>query len=172
MATQKANTSGSKGHALSLYLGLLVLISLPFLPLWGPRKVPSTVISHQQQDDVSQLDDAVLSQNTTLVRRDEYNCGPSNPCKNGACCGESGYCGYGPTYCGKGCVSNCGAVAECGKYAKESGKKCPLNTCCSEFGYVYISFPFHNHLANCYSAVRPRSSVGVSSLRRSSDSLI
>jgi len=34
----------------------------------------------------------------------------------------------GDTYCGDGCVSNCGAVAECGKDAVPSGKKCPLNT--------------------------------------------
>lgn len=33
----------------------------------------------------------------------------------------------GPDYCGKGCQSNCDAQAECGKYAAEPGKKCPLN---------------------------------------------
>ncbi|KAL2385529.1 hypothetical protein RJZ90_001269 [Blastomyces dermatitidis] len=29
-----------------------------------------------------------------------------------------GYCGYGPDYCGEGCVSNCDAGAECGEFAK------------------------------------------------------
>ncbi|KAF4332668.1 bacteriodes thetaiotaomicron symbiotic chitinase [Fusarium beomiforme] len=49
--------------------------------------------------------------------------------------GKSGVCGYGPTYCGKGCISNCTAKAECGKFAKKGDEKCPLNVCCSEFGF-------------------------------------
>lgn len=80
--------------------------------------------------------DGALSSNASmLMRRDDYSCGPGNPCSNGACCGASGYCGYGKTYCGDGCVSNCKAVAECGKDASPSGKKCPLNTCCSQYGF-------------------------------------
>jgi hypothetical protein len=74
--------------------------------------------------------------NETLLRRDDFSCGPSKPCGNGACCGASGFCGYGPNYCGSGCVSNCGATAECGKFAKTPGKTCPLNTCCSQYGFV------------------------------------
>jgi hypothetical protein len=61
-------------------------------------------------------------------KRHDYSCGPGKPCSNGACCGSSGFCGYGPVYCGKGCVSNCDATAECGKYAKTPRKTCPLNT--------------------------------------------
>lgn len=57
--------------------------------------------------------------NSSLIPRDTYQCGPGNPCSNGACCGGSGYCGYGPTYCGSGCVSNCDAVAECGQYVED-----------------------------------------------------
>jgi hypothetical protein len=34
----------------------------------------------------------------------------------------------GDTYCGVGCVSNCKAVAVCGKDAIPAGKQCPLNT--------------------------------------------
>ena len=33
--------------------------------------------------------------NATLDKRQSFNCGPGNPCSNGACCGGSGYCGYG-----------------------------------------------------------------------------
>lgn len=82
--------------------------------------------------------------NHSLIKRDDYSCSKANPCANGACCGASGYCGYGrscsgmstyfaycyigPTYCGTGCLSQCNAVAECGKYAKPAGKTCPLNT--------------------------------------------
>ena len=39
-----------------------------------------------------------------------------------------------PKYCGDGCSSNCNATAECGEYAKEPGKTCPLNVYCSQFG--------------------------------------
>lgn len=47
-----------------------------------------------------------------------------------------GYCGYGPDYCGKGCVSNCDAGAECGQFANPKNKTCPMNT-----WYIYIRIP-------------------------------
>ena len=72
----------------------------------------------------------------SLASRQTYQCGPGSPCSNGACCGAGGYCGYGPTYCGPGCVSNCGAYAECGEFAQTNGTHCPLNTCCSQYGFV------------------------------------
>lgn len=40
-------------------------------------------------------DSTYQTANASLVRRDDYSCGPGNPCSNGACCGVSGYCGYG-----------------------------------------------------------------------------
>ncbi|KAL3429985.1 hypothetical protein BDV09DRAFT_31383 [Aspergillus tetrazonus] len=64
----------------------------------------------------------------SLSRRDDYSCSASNPCSNGACCGGDGFCGYGPTYCGDGCISNCDATAECGQYAEPANTTCPLNT--------------------------------------------
>jgi hypothetical protein len=48
---------------------------------------------------------------------------------------EDGWCGYGPTYCGDGCTSNCDAHAECGQWAVPKDKKCPLNVCCSQHGF-------------------------------------
>lgn len=77
------------------------------------------------------------SNHSSLVRRaeDDYSCRAGHPCHNGACCGASGYCGYGPTYCGTGCIWNCKASAECGQYSTPAGKKCPLNTCCSKHGF-------------------------------------
>jgi hypothetical protein len=44
------------------------------------------------------------------------SCTASIPCANGACCnGKSGFCGFGPSFCGSGnCTSNCNAQAECG----------------------------------------------------------
>ncbi|RSL40913.1 hypothetical protein CEP54_015977 [Fusarium duplospermum] len=74
-------------------------------------------------------------QTSSSATSDDYTCGPGRPCQNGACCGQSGWCGYEPKYCGKGCLSNCNAKAECGKYANLPGKTCPLNVCCSEFGF-------------------------------------
>ncbi len=80
-------------------------------------------------------DELEARSNASLLARDTYQCSKEKPCSNGACCGKSGYCGYGPTYCGDGCLSDCGAVAECGQYAKRPGRECPLNTCCSQFGF-------------------------------------
>lgn len=92
----------------------------------------------------------------TLEWRQSFQCGADNPCSNGACCGGSGYCGYdepfmketltdtwsscltGPTYCESGCVSNCGAVVECGQYTATAGTQCSLNTCCSQYGFVSL----------------------------------
>ena len=50
--------------------------------------------------------------------------------------GTKSSCSIGPTYCGQGCVSNCGAVAQCGQYADAADRDCPLNTCCSQYGFV------------------------------------
>ncbi|OJJ42141.1 hypothetical protein ASPZODRAFT_20739 [Penicilliopsis zonata CBS 506.65] len=48
---------------------------------------------------------------------------------------RAGYCGFGPSFCGSGCVSNCDATSECGPFANPPGKTCPLNTCCSQYGF-------------------------------------
>ncbi|KAK1734442.1 lytic polysaccharide monooxygenase [Skeletonema marinoi] len=34
-------------------------------------------------------------------------CGPNNPCSNGMCCSQWGYCGNSEGYCGECCQSNC-----------------------------------------------------------------
>ncbi|KAI0546598.1 hypothetical protein F4679DRAFT_409115 [Xylaria curta] len=64
-------------------------------------------------------------------------CNDETPCPNGACCGKnSGLCGYSPSECGAGnCSSNCNAKAECGQYGVPGRQNCPLNVCCSEFGF-------------------------------------
>ncbi|KAI1115462.1 glycoside hydrolase [Nemania sp. NC0429] len=61
-------------------------------------------------------------------------CSPTSPCISG-CCSSSGFCGFGPDFCGSTCISSCDAVAECGKYAKVPGATCPLNVCCSQYGF-------------------------------------
>jgi hypothetical protein len=47
-------------------------------------------------------------------------------------------CGYGLEFCGKGCQGTCNAVAQCGMWSKTDGTgnlTCPLNVCCSPFGF-------------------------------------
>lgn len=110
--------------------GLLLGCGCVFL--W-PRSTHATIAKRAIQEDFESFK---AGSNITLIAYDSYSCGPGKPCSNGACCGSSGYCGYGPIYCGNGCVSNCDAVAECGQYAKIAGQTCPLNTCCSHYGFV------------------------------------
>lgn len=96
----------------------------------------------------SSLLDRRQTTGTSSSSEQTYTCGPGNPCSNGACCGESGYCGYGPTYCGNGCTSNCDAHAECGQYAAKPGTTCPLNVCCSQFGLYVLVFHFPFSIAS------------------------
>ncbi|KAF2003755.1 glycoside hydrolase family 18 protein [Amniculicola lignicola CBS 123094] len=81
---------------------------------------------------------------------EDYSCSESKPCKNGACCPKAtGYCNFGDKYCGTNgqspnevCWSNCNAKAECGRDADLPGKKCPLNVCCSKFGFCGMTEEF------------------------------
>lgn len=119
----------------SVLFVVLLIICIHFWPDHDSES-PSTIHLAPRGVEVKNFaEDIDVRSNATLLPRDTFQCSQSKPCSNGACCGGSGYCGYGPTYCGSGCVSNCGAVAECGKYAKISGQQCPLNTCCSQFGF-------------------------------------
>ncbi|KAH7146903.1 hypothetical protein B0J13DRAFT_664619 [Dactylonectria estremocensis] len=80
---------------------------------------------------------------------DPYSCSEVKPCSNGACCAKTGYCNYGPEACGTNgkspndkCWSNCDAVAECGRFAETASKKCPLNVCCSQYGFCGMTKDF------------------------------
>ncbi|KAK2461060.1 hypothetical protein APHAL10511_006907 [Amanita phalloides] len=76
------------------------------------------------------------------------SCTATIPCANGACCNSvSGFCGFGPSFCttlakGGPCSSNCGALAECGPFAAAENRTCPLNVCCSQFGFCGITEKF------------------------------
>ncbi|EGE82986.2 bacteriodes thetaiotaomicron symbiotic chitinase [Blastomyces dermatitidis ER-3] len=67
-----------------------------------------------------------------------------------------GYCGYGPDYCGEGCVSNCDAGAECGEFAKPVNKTCPLNTCCSQYGFCGITEEFCGKGCQSHCVLHPK----------------
>jgi hypothetical protein len=125
-----------------ILFGILLILCVHY---WPDRdgKFPSIRIAPRDAEIGDFGDGTDVHSNATLMPRQDYQCGPGNPCSNGACCGGSGYCGYGPAYCGSGCVSNCDAVAECGQYAKTPDTECPLNTCCSQYGFV--SYPAAKH---------------------------
>ncbi|KAI5457374.1 glycoside hydrolase superfamily [Mariannaea sp. PMI_226] len=91
---------------------------------------------------------------TLLLRRDDsgdddYVCSRSKGCSIG-CCGALdangvGVCGLGPDFCGDGCISTCGYKSECdpGWGAQWSNATdCPLNVCCSEFGFCGTTSDF------------------------------
>lgn len=118
-----------------------ILLGVLCVAFW-PRSSGNRVLQPRHVPlDGSTLND--LGNHTSFLR-DSYSCSATKPCSNGACCGASGFCGYGPTYCGNGCLSQCEATAECGKFAEIPGKTCPLNTCCSEFGFVSDWLLLHN----------------------------
>ncbi|KAK5654286.1 hypothetical protein OQA88_7463 [Cercophora sp. LCS_1] len=75
----------------------------------------------------------------SLFKRDDLpigTCAPGIPCSNGACCSDTGVCSYAPSSCApEVCISNCDAKAPCGEYADPESASCPLNVCCSQYGF-------------------------------------
>ncbi|KAG7049801.1 glycoside hydrolase family 18 protein [Colletotrichum scovillei] len=73
-----------------------------------------------------------------VIAQQDYSCSPTKPCKLG-CCGKNNVCGLGPSYCAPAnCTSSCGAKSECDPgwgSAWSQREKCPLNVCCSKFGF-------------------------------------
>lgn len=124
-----------------LAVGALVLFALNWYNNPSVRPT-SSVITVEHTENSGLADDSILVSNASLIRREDFTCSASAPCSNGACCGASGYCGYGPTYCGAGCLSQCDATAECGQYASDPGKKCLLNVCCSQYGMFLDGKPW------------------------------
>jgi chitinase len=114
-----------------------------------PKRSPADSIC--LDDDVSA---AIATRDLLLGRQvteqDDYTCSETKPCRNGACCPKlTGYCNYGAEACGTSgvspnevCWSNCDAHAECGRDAAPAGKECPLNVCCSPFGFCGLTEEF------------------------------
>ena len=80
---------------------------------------------------------------------DDYSCSETKPCSNGACCAKTGYCNYGPEACGTNsqspndqCWSNCNAHAACGNNSITGDVQCPLNVCCSQYGFCGATSDF------------------------------
>jgi hypothetical protein len=47
------------------------------------------------ESDHYNLEDSTMGYSPSELRRRDFTCGPGQPCSNGACCGSSGFCGYG-----------------------------------------------------------------------------
>uniref|UniRef100_A0A0N7HV81 chitinase n=1 Tax=Hypocrella siamensis TaxID=696354 RepID=A0A0N7HV81_9HYPO len=120
----------------TILLIALALLQAAELCFASPESLPSSSRRslYARRFEVSRDNDPTRAL-STLSAREDYTCGPGRPCSNKACCGESGNCSYGASYCGKGCTSNCDSVAECGKDSKDGKTTCPLNTCCSQYGF-------------------------------------
>ncbi|GKT65310.1 chitinase [Colletotrichum tofieldiae] len=79
----------------------------------------------------------------------DYVCSRTKPCKLG-CCGkldaqDNGICGLGPEYCGADCFSSCSEKSECDPgwgMQWSAASTCPLNVCCSKFGFCGTSQDF------------------------------
>ncbi|KJZ70862.1 hypothetical protein HIM_09727 [Hirsutella minnesotensis 3608] len=98
------------------------------------------------QDKISDPVSEFLPRAKVFPRDDgtpDYGCSKTKPCKIG-CCGPldangHGFCGAGPKFCSPGaCTSQCDWKSECdpgwgSQWSKSS--KCPLNVCCSPFGF-------------------------------------
>jgi chitinase len=89
-----------------------------------------------------------LSTFVSLRERDAAaQCSPTSPCADESCCNSEGKCGFTPYNCKNTatttCISNCDATAMCGVDSFHGEQKCPLNICCSYFGYCGVnqSFP-------------------------------
>ncbi|KAH8653610.1 hypothetical protein BX600DRAFT_526827, partial [Xylariales sp. PMI_506] len=88
------------------------------------------------------------------------DCSTDNPCTEGCCSSLSNVCGYGPDYCGSAnCIAaastngSCAQLSECdpGVYPGwgtvwgsdyASAENCPLDVCCSEFGFCGTTSEF------------------------------
>lgn len=52
-------------------------------------------------------------------------------------------CSYAPSSCApENCISNCNATAPCGQYAAPGEGTCPLNVCCSQYGFCGTTSDF------------------------------
>jgi len=103
------------------------------------------------------LDFPPTSEMGAMTRRQSQKrqCDATTECPDGSCCNKQGRCGFGKENCGDGCQSNCEGIAKChhdfinffsgnatafcGKDSEDGNTKCPLNVCCSFYGYCGVS---------------------------------
>jgi chitinase len=72
-----------------------------------------------------------------LAKRDALRC-DDGPCIDGSCCGKDHICGFGPDFCGDGCLSQCDAKAMCGEHSENGEMPCGMKLCCSASGWCGV----------------------------------
>ncbi|KAK4118449.1 glycoside hydrolase family 18 protein, partial [Parathielavia appendiculata] len=83
--------------------------------------------------------------NISLAKRDGPLRCNDGPCIDGSCCSKDHICGFGPDFCGDGCLSQCDATAMCGEYSENGDMPCGLKLCCSAMGWCGTTTEFcHN----------------------------
>ncbi|KAL7466210.1 hypothetical protein ACHAXS_006500 [Conticribra weissflogii] len=70
--------------------------------------ISSTTSSGNYSSTTTQAATTIAPPPTTCPNHSAV-CGPGNPCGNGMCCSQWGYCGTTEAYCGSCCQSNCGS---------------------------------------------------------------
>ncbi|KAF5655126.1 glycoside superfamily [Fusarium sp. NRRL 25303] len=108
---------------------------------------------------------ALLLTSIPLAVADVF-CDKSTACEVG-CCGSNNVCGTGPDYCSKAkCINSCEYKAECnpGNWPSQyfNATKCPLNVCCSKFGFCGTTEEF----CGKETVKRPSCSIGTQTVDR------
>ncbi|KAJ6133731.1 class V chitinase [Penicillium sp. IBT 18751x] len=126
--------------------------SKALLPLFRPYSPDTPVFENQKllKDLAGKSKSSIYKTSNSdrglLSKRDSLptgTCAPGTPCINGACCSNTGVCSFSPSSCAADvCISNCNATAPCGEYAKAGEGNCPLNVCCSQFGFCGTTSDF------------------------------
>lgn len=129
--------------------------TLPGLPFWALLAslslcllfALSAISTPRVRDDAASGLAAGLSASSYLAargmhhalgKRDALRC-DDGPCVDGSCCSKDKICGFGPDYCGAGCLSQCNATAMCGQYSENAEMPCGMNLCCSAMGWCGVS---------------------------------
>lgn len=112
-------------HLIAAVLAFIATCSI--LGYYSPVSIDSTPRRDRNDETgLFRIHDPVLDEQT-IFRRDNatldpYHCTKTIPCHTEACCGsfmgtDTGVCGFGPSFCGEDCTSQCDAKPECGQYA-------------------------------------------------------
>ncbi|KAJ5124284.1 uncharacterized protein N7515_008109 [Penicillium bovifimosum] len=129
-----------------------LLQSIPLLAVWSFVSLTNAKIDRNHQHEFAlqaarspagrSLSFAKI-QSKAKSEDPDYTCSKNKKCDLG-CCGSidkntgKGVCGFGPDFCGKGCISNCDRKSECDAgWGKQWSNltTCPLNVCCSSAGF-------------------------------------
>ncbi|KAK4120516.1 hypothetical protein N657DRAFT_625063 [Parathielavia appendiculata] len=117
-----------------------------------PRSLPSPTLGPSSPVELSDLSSRSsflaarhAHHNISLAKRDGPLRCNDGPCIDGSCCSKDHICGFGPDFCGAGCLSQCNAKAMCGEHSENGEIPCGLKLCCSAMGWCGITTEFcHN----------------------------